>query len=112
MRDISPRTVQPRLEVCFEEGAIRDRCECLRFESEGVVFQSAVRFEEMSGVLLRFHCCGAADCAGDVTVGGVVIDCRETGTGNFETTVFFDVQGSCAEKPGHCSLLRPCVAAE
>jgi hypothetical protein len=104
MRDISPRITQPELEVCFEQGAVPSRCECLRFEAEGVVFHSPFRFEVLSGVLLSLHRCGTVDCRGDVTVEGVVIDCRTIGPGEFETTVFFDLPLR-EERPGYCALL-------
>jgi hypothetical protein len=68
------------------------------------VFQSPVRFELMSGVLLRFHRCDAEGCSGDATVEGVVIDCRRTRSGDFQTTVFFDLLPA-AGQPGHCRLL-------
>ena len=90
MRDISPCSAESRPQVCLRQGASNKWCECLRFEPQGVVFQSGCPFEFMCSLLVNFEWDAAGQCGRKVTLQGVVIDCRETGPSSFETTVFFE----------------------
>ena len=90
MRDISPCSAESRPQVCLRDGASKKWCECLRFEPQGVVFQSGCPFELMCSLSVNLEWDGVEPCGRKVTLHGVVIDCRETGPSSFETTVFFE----------------------
>jgi len=44
----------------------------------------------MCSLSVNFEWDGVGECGRKMTVQGVVIDCRRTGPGSFETTVFFE----------------------
>ena len=90
MRDFSPRSAESRPQVCLRQGVSEKPCECLRFEPQGVIFQSARPFELMCSLMVNFEWDAAEHCGRRMALEGVVIDCRETGPARFETTVFFE----------------------
>ena len=90
MRDFSPSSLESRPQVCLRQGTNERPCECLRFEPQGVIFESARRFELMCGLLVNFEWDAAEHCGRRMAIEGIVIDCRETGPARFETTVFFE----------------------
>ena len=64
-------------------------CDCLRFESQGAVFDFPWHLELMSQLHMAIEC-SRGECGGEKwNFEGIVIDCRQTGLGSFETTVIF-----------------------
>ena len=90
MRDISPGSTETTPRVCLRKGTGKKWCECLRFEPQGVVFQSGCPFELMCSLQVNLEWDGAGQCGRKVALQGVVIECREVGPASFETTVFFE----------------------
>ena len=73
------------------------QCDCLRFEHYGAVFDLPVRLELMSDVFLSVEWCRPGYRRRSVRIAGIVVGCRDSGDGCFETSVIFLLGvGACA----------------
>jgi hypothetical protein len=89
MRKLTSMTGNPTVQVCREcEGGSKP-CLCLRFESRGAIFDFPCRFALMSELVVGIETRAAGRGTGKLILDAIVIDCRQTGIGSFQTTVLF-----------------------
>ena len=89
MRDLIPRFGMQNPEVCLHRNGVPEPCGCVRIENYGAVFNLPRRLDLMSSLVISLEW-GCPGCGWrSMRIEAVVIGCRETGGGKFETTVIF-----------------------
>ncbi len=97
MRNPIPRFGIQKPEICLQRNDVPERCGCVCLQSRGAVFHFPRWLDLMSSVIIsvEWRCPGCGWRT--VRIEAIVIGCRETCGGMYETTVIFiPGDGSCA----------------
>lgn len=89
MRNLTSIPGRQNLQVCLQRKGVPVGCGCLSFDSHGAVFEFPWRLELMSDLLIAIKWRGVGCRCRKLMIEGIVIGCRQTGGGFFETTVIF-----------------------